>query len=92
MPRNCTFADAGDMSDPLNTRDFRARQRISAGYSQVGSRCAEIPSVDTISFQPKGVDENEDRVATHSWRVHDQHWMFLGVFDGKDERMQRFDS
>lgn len=67
------------MSDFKSHPSYNARYKIGEGY--IGFRSNNL-KVNTISFQPRGVDMNEDRVVTKLWQFNDQRWMFLAVFDG----------
>ncbi|EIW57426.1 protein serine/threonine phosphatase 2C [Trametes versicolor FP-101664 SS1] len=67
------------MSDFKSHPSYNARYKIGEGY--IGFRSNNF-KVNTISFQPRGVDKNEDRVVTKLWQFNDQRWMFLAVFDG----------
>lgn len=67
------------MSDFRSHPSYNARYKIGEGY--IGFRSNAL-KVNTISFQPRGVDKNEDRVVTKLWHFNDQRWMFLAVFDG----------
>ncbi|KAI0368700.1 protein serine/threonine phosphatase 2C [Pilatotrama ljubarskyi] len=60
-------------------RERSARQRIGKNY--IGYKSA-ILSVNTVTFQPRGVDKNHDRIVTDLWHLFDQRWLFLAVFDG----------
>ncbi|OJT15561.1 hypothetical protein TRAPUB_6536 [Trametes pubescens] len=67
------------MSDFTSHPSYNARYKIGEGY--IGF-CSNTLKVNTISFQPRGVGKNEDRVVTKLWHFNNQRWMFLAVFDG----------
>ncbi|KAJ2987962.1 hypothetical protein NUW54_g9270 [Trametes sanguinea] len=60
-------------------RAARARDRIGECY--IGGKSTPH-SIHTVSFQPRGVAYNEDRVVMDKWDVYGQPWLFLAVFDG----------
>lgn len=55
-----------------------ARSRLANAYKASSSR----PGISAVSFQPLLTRPNQDRVATLSWSIGGQRWLFLAVCDG----------
>ncbi|CDO74994.1 hypothetical protein BN946_scf184945.g66 [Trametes cinnabarina] len=60
-------------------REMRARDKI--GDCCIGGKSTPH-RIHTVSFQPRGVDHNEDRVVMDKWDIYGQPRLFLAVFDG----------
>ncbi|KAI0360000.1 protein serine/threonine phosphatase 2C [Trametes cingulata] len=63
----------------LEPREYEARRRI--GLGGIGGKSA-THEVHSVTFQPRGVAANNDRVVTEKWDISGQEWLFLAVFDG----------
>ncbi|KZV74919.1 protein serine/threonine phosphatase 2C [Peniophora sp. CONT] len=55
-----------------------ARSRLANAYKASSTR----PGISAVSFQPLLSRPNQDRVATLSWSIGGQRWLFLVVCDG----------
>ncbi|KAL1949342.1 hypothetical protein VTO73DRAFT_8223 [Trametes versicolor] len=61
------------------SRMAAARRKIASSYLEFKSA---VLGVNSVTFQPKGDDENEDRIVVEPWEIYGQRWLFLAVFDG----------
>ncbi|KAI0671488.1 protein serine/threonine phosphatase 2C [Trametes maxima] len=67
------------MSHPHDPKESAARSRIHEGCI---AENAKVPNVHSVTFQPRGVDKNQDRVVVDRWNLFGHEWLFLAVFDG----------